>query len=184
MHKEPLLPTLAPSLPAVAGSVDAGKSTLVAVLTHGSEGRPLLDNCLGSARMSVFRHKHEIETGRTSSISQQMLGYDREGEGGHCCLLGCMGEEYAKQCPPCMPGSCSHRLLQTSAAGVWPLVSHQLGPTGQQQLLFVAGRGSAAAASGKVPKQERVPTQSLSTQVQFLILNRQSDPCWFLQARC
>lgn len=64
---------------AVAGSVDAGKSTLVAVLTHGSDGQPLLDNSAGSARMSVFRHKHEIESGRTSSISQQMLGYDREG---------------------------------------------------------------------------------------------------------
>ena len=111
MHKEPLLLTLPPFLPAVAGSVDAGKSTLVAVLTHGSEGRPLLDNCLGSARMSVFRHKHEIETGRTSSISQQMLGYDREGECGCCCLLGCVSEEQAKQCSPRMPDSCRHTLL-------------------------------------------------------------------------
>eukprot|EP00878_Enallax_costatus_P010114 GHUV01010558.1.p1 GENE.GHUV01010558.1~~GHUV01010558.1.p1 ORF type:complete len:668 (+),score=214.96 GHUV01010558.1:192-2195(+) len=64
---------------AVAGSMDAGKSTLVAVLTQGSDGRPLLDNSRGSARMAVFRHKHEIETGRTSSISQQVLGYDQEG---------------------------------------------------------------------------------------------------------
>ncbi|WIA18385.1 hypothetical protein OEZ85_009847 [Tetradesmus obliquus] len=64
---------------AVAGSMDSGKSTLVAVLTHGSDGRPLLDNCRGSARMAVFRHKHEIESGRTSSISQQVLGYDGEG---------------------------------------------------------------------------------------------------------
>eukprot|EP00878_Enallax_costatus_P039489 GHUV01045252.1.p1 GENE.GHUV01045252.1~~GHUV01045252.1.p1 ORF type:complete len:137 (-),score=38.06 GHUV01045252.1:248-658(-) len=59
--------------------MDAGKSTLVAVLTQGSDGRPLLDNSRGSARMAVFRHKHEIETGRTSSISQQVLGYDQEG---------------------------------------------------------------------------------------------------------
>lgn len=65
---------------AVAGSMDSGKSTLVAVLTHGSDGRPLLDNCRGSARMAVFRHKHEIETGRTSSISQQVLGYDEDGK--------------------------------------------------------------------------------------------------------
>ena len=63
----------------VAGSVDAGKSSLVGVLTHGSDGRPLLDNGCGSARMNVFQHKHEIETGRTSSLSQQMLGYDEEG---------------------------------------------------------------------------------------------------------
>ncbi len=65
---------------AVAGSVDAGKSSLVGVLTHGIDGRPLLDNGCGSARMNVFQHKHEIETGRTSSLSQQMLGYDEEGE--------------------------------------------------------------------------------------------------------
>eukprot|EP00879_Flechtneria_rotunda_P009954 GHRR01010410.1.p1 GENE.GHRR01010410.1~~GHRR01010410.1.p1 ORF type:complete len:1136 (+),score=513.58 GHRR01010410.1:867-4274(+) len=64
---------------AVAGSMDSGKSTLVAVLTHGTDGRPLLDNGRGSARMAVFRHKHEIESGRTSSISQQVLGYDDDG---------------------------------------------------------------------------------------------------------
>ncbi len=64
---------------AVAGGVDAGKSTMVAVLSHGSAGRPLLDNGRGRARMNVLRHKHEIETGRTSSISQQVLGYDAEG---------------------------------------------------------------------------------------------------------
>jgi len=45
--------------------MDTGKSTLVAVLTQGADGRPLLDNGRGSARMPVFRHKHEIESGRT-----------------------------------------------------------------------------------------------------------------------
>ena len=64
---------------AVAGSVDSGKSTLVAILTHGAGGAPLLDNGRGSARMAVFRHKHEIESGRTSSISEQILGYDAAG---------------------------------------------------------------------------------------------------------
>lgn len=72
-------------LAAVAGSVDAGKSSLVGVLTHGVDGRPLLDNGSGSARMTVFQHKHEIETGRTSSLSQQMLGYDEEGRGSVLC---------------------------------------------------------------------------------------------------
>ncbi|KAK9865507.1 hypothetical protein WJX84_004097 [Apatococcus fuscideae] len=64
---------------AVAGAVDSGKSTLVATLTHGCEGRPRLDDGQGAARMAVLRHKHEIESGRTSSISQQLLGYDDEG---------------------------------------------------------------------------------------------------------
>ena len=64
---------------AVAGAVESGKSTLVAILTNGARGRPILDNGRGSARMAVFRHKHEIESGRTSSISQQMVGYDEDG---------------------------------------------------------------------------------------------------------
>jgi hypothetical protein len=64
---------------AVAGGVDSGKSTLVAVLTHGSKGAPALDNGRGAARMNVFKHKHEIESGRTSSISQMLLAYDAVG---------------------------------------------------------------------------------------------------------
>ena len=66
----------------MTGGVDAGKSTLVAVLTHGSGGKPLLDNGRGSARTAVARHKHEIESGHTSSISQQALGYSAQGEPG------------------------------------------------------------------------------------------------------
>ena len=67
---------------AVAGGVDSGKSTLVGVLSQGARGAPLLDNGRGSSRMAVFRHKHEIETGHTSSISLQTLAYDADGEGG------------------------------------------------------------------------------------------------------
>ena len=57
---------------AVAGGADAGKSTLVAVLSQGARGRPGLDDGRGAARLAVLRHKHEIETGRTSSICQQV----------------------------------------------------------------------------------------------------------------
>lgn len=66
-------------LGAVGGSVDSGKSTLVAVLTHGVDGQPLLDDGSGQARTAIFRHKHEVQTGHTSSISQSMLGYDANG---------------------------------------------------------------------------------------------------------
>jgi GTPase len=58
----------------IGGSVDAGKSTTIGVLTRGT-----LDNGRGSARANVFNHKHEIETGRTSSISQQIMGFNQEG---------------------------------------------------------------------------------------------------------
>eukprot|EP00727_Mastigamoeba_balamuthi_P014806 m51a1_g9951 putative gtp-binding protein 1 (666) ;mRNA; f:25239-27850 len=60
---------------AVVGNVDAGKSTLLGVLTKGS-----LDNGRGLARVQIFRHKHEIESGRTSSIGQEILGFDSKGE--------------------------------------------------------------------------------------------------------
>ena len=73
---------------AVAGGVDSGKSTLVGVLSQGARGAPLLDNGRGSSRMAVFRHKHEIETGHTSSISLQTLAYDADGEGGAPGWLG------------------------------------------------------------------------------------------------
>ncbi|XP_066040230.1 GTP-binding protein 1 isoform X2 [Chamaea fasciata] len=59
---------------AVVGNVDAGKSTLLGVLTHGE-----LDNGRGFARQKLFRHKHEIESGRTSSVGNDILGFDSEG---------------------------------------------------------------------------------------------------------
>lgn len=57
------------------GNVDAGKSTLLGVLTHDE-----LDNGRGRARLNLFRHLHEIQTGRTSSISHEILGFNSKGE--------------------------------------------------------------------------------------------------------
>ena len=59
---------------AVVGNVDAGKSTLLGVLTHGE-----LDNGRGFARQKLFRHKHEMESGRTSSVGNDILGFDTVG---------------------------------------------------------------------------------------------------------
>ncbi|CAG0885998.1 unnamed protein product [Darwinula stevensoni] len=59
---------------AVVGNVDAGKSTLLGVLTHGE-----LDNGRGFARQKLFRHKHEMESGRTSSVGNDILGFDSQG---------------------------------------------------------------------------------------------------------
>ena len=59
---------------AVIGNVDAGKSTTIGVLTKG-----ILDNGRGLARANCFKHKHEVDSGRTSSVSQQYLGFDGEG---------------------------------------------------------------------------------------------------------
>jgi GTPase len=54
----------------VCGPVDAGKSSLVGVLTTGE-----LDDGRGKARKSVFNHRHELESGRTSAISQNVIKY-------------------------------------------------------------------------------------------------------------
>ncbi|XP_054168402.1 GTP-binding protein 2-like [Oppia nitens] len=59
---------------AVLGNVETGKSTLLGVLTQGET-----DNGRGSARLNLFRHRHEIQTGRTSSISKEILGFDNKG---------------------------------------------------------------------------------------------------------
>ena len=60
---------------AVAGNVDVGKTSLLGVLTSGKN-----DNGRGSARLSIFNFKHEITSGRTSSIAHHILGFDEKGE--------------------------------------------------------------------------------------------------------
>lgn len=53
----------------------AGKSTMIGVLTRG-----VFDDGRGTVRKKVFVHKHESESGRTSSISHQILGYGQDGK--------------------------------------------------------------------------------------------------------
>ncbi|KAI1273623.1 P-loop containing nucleoside triphosphate hydrolase protein [Xylaria sp. FL0933] len=59
---------------AVVGNVDAGKSSMLGVLVKGD-----LDDGRGKARVNLFRHKHEIETGRTSSVGMEIMGFDTTG---------------------------------------------------------------------------------------------------------
>ncbi|CEQ42483.1 SPOSA6832_04297, partial [Sporobolomyces salmonicolor] len=64
---------------------DAGKSTLLGTLVKGN-----LDDGRGRARISLFRHKHEIESGRTSSPGNEILGFQPDGN-----II--VPEEHAKQ---------------------------------------------------------------------------------------
>lgn len=59
---------------AMCGNVDSGKSTITSVLTRGCR-----DDGRGLARAFVFNHKHELDTGRTSSVSENHLGFDSDG---------------------------------------------------------------------------------------------------------
>lgn len=58
----------------VAGNVDAGKSTTIGTLTKN-----IVDDGRGKARVHVFNHKHEIDSGRTSSVGHQIMGFDTDG---------------------------------------------------------------------------------------------------------
>mmetsp|Transcript_16674 Transcript_16674/g.15038 ORF Transcript_16674/g.15038 Transcript_16674/m.15038 type:complete len:521 (+) Transcript_16674:148-1710(+) len=55
---------------AMIGNVDSGKSTLIGVLTNAS-----LDDGRGAARSLVMKHRHELENGRTSAVTVEIMGY-------------------------------------------------------------------------------------------------------------
>ena len=60
---------------AVVGNVDAGKSTMIGTLKTSS-----LDDGRGASRSKIMRHQHEVDTGRTSCISQHLIGFDANGK--------------------------------------------------------------------------------------------------------
>jgi GTPase len=60
---------------AVAAQPDSGKTTLVSTLATG-----VPDDGRGKSRSFVFNYIHELKTGRTSSISHQILGFDYDGK--------------------------------------------------------------------------------------------------------
>jgi GTP-binding protein EngB required for normal cell division len=54
----------------IAGPSTAGKSSLLGTLTSSS-----LDNGRGKSRLSLLKHRHEISSGITSSVAQELIGY-------------------------------------------------------------------------------------------------------------
>lgn len=73
---------------AVCGPVDAGKSSLIGVLTSGS-----LDDGKGGARNKVLIHPHERESGRTSNITLNPIVYREDNSGLH---LNCVPNSVKK----------------------------------------------------------------------------------------
>eukprot|EP00053_Salpingoeca_punica_P018618 m.183160 g.183160 ORF g.183160 m.183160 type:complete len:792 (-) comp17469_c2_seq1:1185-3560(-) len=71
----------------LVGGDNAGKSSLLGVLTTGET-----DNGHGKARLNLFRHHHEIKSGLTSSISQDIVGFDERGARLH--FNACSKEEF------------------------------------------------------------------------------------------
>ena len=60
---------------AVMGNVDSGKSTLIGTLRHSQ-----LDDGNGVNRKLVTKFRHELESGRTSTVTTHLLAFDKEGQ--------------------------------------------------------------------------------------------------------
>lgn len=58
----------------MTGPTMSGKSTLLGTLTTST-----LDNGRGSSRLSMLKHRHEITSGITSSVTQELFGYQDRG---------------------------------------------------------------------------------------------------------
>jgi GTPase len=59
---------------AILGGADAGKSTLISMLCFNEK-----DDGKGKARLNLLRHRHEIESGRSSSLARQIIGFSATG---------------------------------------------------------------------------------------------------------
>ena len=54
----------------VTGATTSGKSSLLGTLSTAT-----LDNGRGKSRLSLLKHRHEIASGMTSSVTQELIGY-------------------------------------------------------------------------------------------------------------
>lgn len=57
----------------LTGPTASGKSTLLGTLSAGT-----LDDGRGSNRLNLHRHPHEVNAGMTSSITQELIGYNND----------------------------------------------------------------------------------------------------------
>lgn len=91
-------------------AVDAGKSSMLGVLVKGD-----LDDGRGKARVNLFRHKHEMETGRTSSVGMEIMGFDSVGK---VVASDTPGREHARApAPPPVPFTADAATLKASSRG-------------------------------------------------------------------
>ncbi|KAK7540552.1 uncharacterized protein J3D65DRAFT_549403 [Phyllosticta citribraziliensis] len=61
----------------LTGATMSGKSSLL-----GSLSTATLDNGRGKSRLSLLKHRHEIASGMTSSVTQELIGYNVDDESG------------------------------------------------------------------------------------------------------
>jgi GTPase len=61
----------------LTGPTTSGKSSLLGTLSTAT-----LDNGRGKSRLSLLKHRHELESGLTSSVAQELIGYTSSSEPG------------------------------------------------------------------------------------------------------
>ncbi|KAL9058626.1 MAG: hypothetical protein Q9162_001633 [Coniocarpon cinnabarinum] len=61
----------------LAGATTSGKSSLLGTLSTST-----LDNGRGRSRLTMLKHRHEIASGMTSSVTQELIGYDDSADNG------------------------------------------------------------------------------------------------------
>lgn len=61
----------------LTGASTSGKSSLLGTLSTST-----LDNGRGKSRLSLLKHRHEIASGMTSSVAQELIGYSVQHVGG------------------------------------------------------------------------------------------------------
>jgi GTPase len=64
----------------VTGATMSGKSSLLGTLSTAT-----LDNGRGKSRLSLLKHRHEIASGMTSSVTQELIGYRDVVDDGSVC---------------------------------------------------------------------------------------------------
>lgn len=95
----------------LTGPTMSGKSTLLGTLTTST-----LDNGRGTSRLSMLKHRHEINSGMTSSVSQELLGYNDQ-SGGDVEVLNYDTENIASWIDVHAAASGSRLVLITDSAG-------------------------------------------------------------------
>lgn len=143
----------------VLGSADVGKSTLLGVLTQGA-----LDNGRGRARLNMFRHLHEVQSGRTSSISHEILGFDSEGTPMDYRLCGSAEEicENSTKLLTFIDLAGHHKYLRTTITGLTGYSPHYV-------MLVVS------ASAGVVPMTQEHLGIAVALEVPFFIMVTKID---------
>ncbi|KAI0442091.1 GTP-binding protein [Xylaria telfairii] len=65
----------------LTGPTTSGKTTLLGTLANGT-----LDDGRGRSRSYLLKHRHEVASGRTSSIAQELIGYEDQSIFNYTCM--------------------------------------------------------------------------------------------------